>query len=343
MFGPGTRLWLARWGGLLLLAGAVVPVACLEPYATGPPIRGEALGAHLWTHALLRGGGLEAFAEEAGLVAEEGRYRNPHPPGVALLRLPAMALLVDRREEAPAIGAAEHTAASLCGAAALLALAWLALSTCYLLGAPPGASAVALATVVFGAGLFHTATHDGAFPPIYSALGVALLLWLGARALVRGRGSSPVFGLVVFALLLVQPANLLVVLALSSFWLVGPVWHGRAGAGPLVAAACAAVAAVTVFTALGGARWTWSWSDSAALLPIAVVLVALGLASLPWWANRLALVGAFVVVVVGGQLMLGRWAGTLPSGEVSAAAWWSHVVGERSLLGRVARWLERGR
>src|SRR5579871_1862340 len=121
--------FIHRWWSLVVIVGLTVPVACFQPWKNGPPIRSDGEGYHLWTRALLEGDlSFRRHAGKAGLfLADPVRiiYQNKYPPGVALLRFPVMAFLVDRRPGSPAISRAEHGANVVLSAAALVAACYL--------------------------------------------------------------------------------------------------------------------------------------------------------------------------------------------------------------------------
>jgi hypothetical protein len=205
-----------RWLSLIVIILITVPVACFQPWKNGPPIRSDGEGYHLWTRALLECDlSFRRHAGETGLFladSERTIYQNKYPPGVALLRFPVMAFLVDRRPGAAAISWAEHTANVVFSAAALLAVCYLSLRTCQLLTLDISSSHAGLFAGVFGTGLFHYATYDSCFSHIYSALGVALLLWLGVRTIVRRDKNLPplLTALTCLLFILIRNTNILV-------------------------------------------------------------------------------------------------------------------------------------
>jgi hypothetical protein len=189
------RVFLHRWHSLVVIALVTIPVAFFQPWKNGPPIRSDGEGYHLWTRALLEGDlSFRRHAGKAGLfLADPVRiiYQNKYPPGVALLRFPVMAFLVDRRPGSPAISGAEHWANMVLSAAALLAACYLSLRTCQLLALDVASCHGALLALVFGTGWFHYATYDSSFSHVYSALVVAFLAWLGVRTIVRRSDHLP--------------------------------------------------------------------------------------------------------------------------------------------------------
>ena len=207
--------------GRLTLAALTVVLGwtnLTRPYDNGPPIRSDGLGYHLWTHALLRGDlnfarYREAYSEADCFVPADparGFWHNKYAPGVALIRLPVMALLADRTSAVPAISDAEHWAVLAFGAVALLLTGWINLRTCRRLGLPDWAGPTAFVALTFGTGLFHFATYDAGFSHVYSALGLAVLL----DRFVAGRVGVGAAAVVVL-LVLVRNTNVLAVAVLT--------------------------------------------------------------------------------------------------------------------------------
>src|SRR5690349_19302486 len=95
------RSYFQRWSSLIVVTLITIPVACFHPWKNGPAIRADGEGYHLWTRALLeRDLSFRRYAGQAGIfLADRVRniYQNKYPPGVALLRFPVMAFLVNRR------------------------------------------------------------------------------------------------------------------------------------------------------------------------------------------------------------------------------------------------------
>lgn len=205
------RAWFQRWRSLVVIVLVTVAVACLQPWKNGPPIRSDGEGYHLWTRAFLeRDLSFRRHAGESGLfLSDRARniYQNKYPPGVALLRFPVMAFLVDGRPGVPSISKAEHWANVVFSAAALIAVCYLSLRTCQLLALDASSSHAALLAGVFGTGLFHYGTYDSCFSHVYSALAIALLLWLGVRTIVRRNNHLPELLTVLACLLLVLFRN----------------------------------------------------------------------------------------------------------------------------------------
>jgi hypothetical protein len=178
----------ARWWAVPVIGVIAALAAATQPYPNGPSIRADGSGYHLWTRAILERDlsfcgypGLEIVGAIAARDMERGVCLNKYPPGLALLRFPVMALLVDRSPGAPLISDAEHHANATLSALALVLTTVLMLAAAYRLGATPVVSNVAVLAAVFGTGLFHYATYDGSLTHVYVALGVSFLAWLEVR------------------------------------------------------------------------------------------------------------------------------------------------------------------
>ena len=231
---------VARWSGTALVAAVVAWCTISTPYANSPPSRSDGVVYHAWTKAILEWDfsfcshvqdmGAEQFSS---LDYKRGRCQLRYPPGLALLQLPVMAFLVKRGPGEPFISPAEHAAALVIAAIALILVAALITDASRRLGARPGPTAVAVTTGVLGTGLLHYATYDASFTHIYSALGFSLLLWLGARGAQQDLplAIAPLF-LIGFFLVLLRSTN---VLLLSASALVafaalrpdGTTWRDR--------------------------------------------------------------------------------------------------------------------
>jgi len=314
------------------VAAALVPVTALKPYANGPPIRSDGVGYHLWTHAVLAGdlnfARFHATHTDDALHLSDGRrgfWANKYPPGVALLRLPFMAPFVDLSLPAGTITPGEHRVALLLAAAALLAVVALTADACRRSGVSDRSSHAAVLAVTFGAGLFHYATYDASFSHVYSALGVALLLWAAVRAVNGHGGRLPVAvtALSVAGLILVRNTNgLFVVVWAAVFaawaWRVRRparrVWlWNAAGVAAGVALGAGAQLALNshahgrlALSSYGAEAFVWDRPMTASVLfsyerglfvyyPVFALALALGL-----WARRTraAAVGLAAVVIV---------------------------------------------
>jgi hypothetical protein len=215
---PGVR-FAGRWASLVLLIAVLIPVT-LSP-AHSLAIRSDGVGYHLWTRAILeRDLSFCKWSEESGMLISardsvRSICRNSYPPGLALLRFPIMAPLVNLRTQSPLISPAEHRASLICGAVALVLVCWLSIASGYLLGAPAWAANFAALAFIFGTGLFHYGTSDSSFTHIYSALGFSMLVWLWLRGKGDGQSAPPwALTLVCFFLVAIRSTNLIPILLL---------------------------------------------------------------------------------------------------------------------------------
>ena len=198
-----TRLGLYRWAALKLrllpfpaLLVLIAWVTFATPYTThydGPPIRSDGVGYHAWTRALLSGdysfcqwrGAIENFV--SSYDKQRKFCQNKYPPGLALLRLPVMAFLVDSTGDSRRIGASEHLASLVIGGAFLGLQCWLLFRVAALLRLRFWRSAAAITLTLVGTGLLHYATYDSAFTHAYSAFFCSVLVYLGVREYATAR------------------------------------------------------------------------------------------------------------------------------------------------------------
>jgi hypothetical protein len=235
--GRRLRRAAANWWAIPVIGVIVTVAAATQPYPNGPSIRADGTGYHLWTRAILehdltfcRYRELETLGAIAARDVERNVCLNKYPPGLALLRFPAMAPLVDRSRGAPLISEAEHHANATFSALALVLTAVLILASAYRLGATPMRSNVAVLAAVFGTGLFHYATYDGSFTHVYGALGVSLLVWLGLHLRPLGLPSwltSVLVGGVCFFLVSIRPMHVFIVATFALVYL-GQRWSAGA-------------------------------------------------------------------------------------------------------------------
>jgi hypothetical protein len=211
--------WVRRWWSVAAVALAATAVTAYPTYAHWPPIRADGAGYHIWNYALLKGDlSFSWFSGEPSEVALHrpdplaARFASKYPPGVALLRLPVMALVTDAARGGPPFTPAEHWACLALGAAALVAAAALTLATCRRLGVPSVWGNVAVVLLTFGTGLYHYGTCDAGYSHVYSALLAATLMWLAVRA---GTSDEPLPVLrvasLVALLLLVRTTNVVLI------------------------------------------------------------------------------------------------------------------------------------
>jgi hypothetical protein len=347
-------------------------------------------------------------------------YHNKYGPGVALLRLPVMAFLVDRHPGAELISPAEHLANQIYSALVLLLACALCVHTCYLLRIGTVDASLAVATVAFGAGLFHYGTYDAFLSHIYSALGVAILVWLGVRAEMHGRPLSPLaIGVTCFFLVLIRNTNVVVLAALVaaflfSKWRRGSLDIGASNRRTLLGLLCGTAAGVIlqiaynsyafghlVFFQYGGETFLWHrpmqlavlcsyerglftyypifavvlvalWIPRGSrllagwftllvlayttiygfwacwflgggfghrgfveLVPIAVILFAVGLSKLPKSLVPYTRAAAVLCALLTLQFMVGYWMGSLPFDGTTRSVYWSHIWGPGSIPARI--------
>lgn len=186
-------LRLNRTYPLMILALMLCRITAGGAYRNGPEIRSDGVGYHAWTRAIVerdftfcawRAHGTPLFSYEDPV---RGICQNKYPPGLALLRLPVMAFLVDTSPGAPLISQAEQRAAGIIGAVALWCVAALCAWMLALLNVPAGRANAIVAITLFGTGIFHYGTYDGSFTHVYSALCCALLSALFVREQTRGQ------------------------------------------------------------------------------------------------------------------------------------------------------------
>jgi hypothetical protein len=219
--GTMTRTW-----PLLLLAVLLGAVTIYQPYISGPAIRSDGVGYHAWTRALFDTKlsfcdwkySPECFVTYADPTSTF--CQNKYPFGVALLRLPVMAFVIDSTRPVTEITEAEHRACLIIAAVCLWLTAALLTYACALLRLRPGRSSIAIALTLFGTGLFHYGTYDAGFSHVYSALFVCVLLTLAIRARTRGV-AMPAWGVfaAAFFLMSIRSTNIIVLSILTAAWL----------------------------------------------------------------------------------------------------------------------------
>lgn len=258
---------------VLLIAITSFWAAATTPFQTsGPAIRSDGSGYQAWTRALVTGdlsfcGNEELESVEAISVvdAERDVCQNKYPPGMALVRLPVTAWLVDREAADPRPAPEEHEASLWLGAATLVATAALVADSSRRLGVGAVPAGLALLCGTFGTGLFHYATYDGSFSHGTSALLVAGLCWLGIRSAERQRPPPALPTLLLAALsTLTRNTNVVVTASLLLGWLVWqrvPAWHGRAllrHAGPAAAGVLVGAAVQLAYNRYAVGTWALS-------------------------------------------------------------------------------------
>lgn len=223
-----------RWFAVHLLAAALVPITLIQPYPNYPPIRSDGVGYHVWTHVPIQGSlnfawyaASESDLRDAGLYLSDparNYYANKYPPGIALIRLPFM-LPFAAWGSPDTISRGEHYMALVVSGVMLLAVVGLMLDCCRRVGVSNGVSQFAVLALVFGTGLFHHATYDAGFSHVYSAAGVALLVWIAVRSAIAGR-RLPFWATLVTILLLilVRNTNVFFVLMWALMHLANSLW-----------------------------------------------------------------------------------------------------------------------
>jgi hypothetical protein len=242
-----------RYWSVVLIAVTTTIVCALQPFDNGPAIRSDGFGYHAWTYAILRGDlSFEGVRNDTYAFHETrpGYWWNVYPPGVALARLPVMLPLAAASDRFGHPTPAEHVAAVVLSALALMATALLLHFTCRAAGAGDGPTNVAVLAVVFGTGLFHYATYDASYSHVWSALGFSALVALAARSARRGGSiSAPALVLLASWLMLVRNTNAFALVILAGSYLL----LARRYLGVPVQSAFRNVAWLAVGTALGTA------------------------------------------------------------------------------------------
>jgi len=175
---------------LALLAALASAVPGVIPSQS---IRSDGEGYHAWTRALVTGD--FSFCGVPPHVAYVISHQDPardvcqnrYPMGLALMRLPVMAFLIDRSKPRWYISRPEHWANQACGAAVLIAGVLLTLYSARRVNPSTWQEVFAVGAVVFGTGWFHYATCDATFTHAYSAFVVAALIAL----LLHPKSSRP--------------------------------------------------------------------------------------------------------------------------------------------------------
>jgi hypothetical protein len=220
---PPREPWGRRWASLLVVVAGLLAV---KVFHSGPGIHADGVGYHLWTYAILKGDAAFSWLPDTGGAkylmqpdTTQRRYACKYPPGVALVRLPLMAFVVDPDRNGPPYSKNEHRLCLVVSALALLAVAGLCLLVCERLGVSALHRHGAVVVLTFGTGLFHHATFDAAASHIYSALGAAALLWIAVVAVQDRAGRLPLIltQFILFLLVLVRNTNVIMI----AFWSLG--------------------------------------------------------------------------------------------------------------------------
>ncbi len=199
-------------------------VTVARPYDNGPPIRSDGVGYHVWVYGFLTGDlSLCTYrqlldASDAIAVVDERRSvcGIKYPPGVALLQLPFVSPWVDP-ERTDGFPREVHAVVLGLGSCLLLLTATFSYLTLRRLDVGPILSQAIVGVFIFGTGLFHYATYDASFSHIYSACGIALMVWLLTAARKSGWNTWALglFGLATFWLYTVRQTNGLLTLLVA--------------------------------------------------------------------------------------------------------------------------------
>ena len=247
---------LERTYPLLILAIVLARIASGSAYRNGPEIRSDGVGYHAWTRAIVTrdfsfcewartGPNFFSFSDPA-----RGVCQNKYPVGLALLRLPVMAFLVDLSPGAPLISDAEHRASAILSALALWITVALIAWTLSMLNVPPGRANAVLVITLLATGLFHYGTYDGSFTHVYSALFCSLLCALAVRQSRYGHRipNAAIFASAFF-LIAIRTTNIFLLICMSVAYLALRNWalnRQMWGAASLVVAGTAAAVGLQV-------------------------------------------------------------------------------------------------
>ena len=135
---------------------------------------------------------------------------------MALLQLPFVSPWVDP-ERTDGFPREVHAVVLGLGSCLLLLTATFSYMTLRRLDVGPILSQAIVGVFIFGTGLFHYATYDASFSHIYSACGIALMVWLVTAARESGwnRWALGLFGLATFWLYTVRQTNGLLTLLVA--------------------------------------------------------------------------------------------------------------------------------
>ncbi len=180
--------FLRKWPALAVFIILLAFCSLLHPYKrTGPSIRSDGVGYHLWTRAILNldlnfcdfqtryPGTVEIRGAISDPNLKTKKCQNKYPPGLALLRLPFMAPLVKFAPYEPLISRGEQNMNQFLGMIALILILLIIAKVLMSFSVYSSLIQSTLIFGVFGTGLFHYAVFDSCFTHIYSALGVSIL------------------------------------------------------------------------------------------------------------------------------------------------------------------------
>jgi len=245
------RLVVGGWAVIVIgVAGLAVDVA--QPWVTyldEGPIRSDGLGYHVWTRLLLDGSldacrypelGPSLLTLPAPSTDPDGvRCIDKYPPGLAVLRFPVMAPLVEQPRGDPLVTNDEHRAAYACALAALVTTAAVVVRTARRLRIPSSWANVAVLAFTFGTGLFVFGTYNAGFTHVFSAMFVALLLYGLIRCLDGTRSWTVLLlmGAAGFFLVSIRNTGVLLVAGLVGTFVLA-LRHRRGLHGRLLARQC---------------------------------------------------------------------------------------------------------
>lgn len=216
-----------KWLPLVSILALVTLLAwtiLAKPYNNGPAIRSDGTGYHIWVYGIKNKS--FKFCEYPALLgptqsisvvnSEKGRCGVKYPPGVGLMQFPFTAWFTSTDANNTGFSNAEHNAVLMLGAGLFVLVGLFSYLSLQVLGVSPIKSVVAIAALMFGSGLFHYASYDASFSHIYSAFGVAVLLWLVIKNKPISWSSASLVsaGLLIFWMYLVRQTNGAITLAL---------------------------------------------------------------------------------------------------------------------------------
>jgi hypothetical protein len=321
--------FVAPIGLTLLLAWVIMA----RPYDNWPPIRSDGVGYHVWVNGFLSRDlsfcRYRQLLEVSKAIAVLDERRSvcgiKYPPGVALLQLPFVSPWADPRQ-ADGFPREVHAMVLGLGSGLLLLTATFSYMTLRRLDVSPILAQAVVGVFVFGTGLFHYATYDASFSHIYSACGIALLLWLltVAREIGWKTSSLGLFGLATFWLYTVRQTNGLLTLLIAGIAVVdgnrqsatriGLIWICATASALLLQVAYNEYVTGTLTAFSYGSesfdRWGARFSDVwfsyerglATYYPIMIVTVVLS----PLCRDRLIGI-AFVVALTAYAFLYGSW------------------------------------
>jgi hypothetical protein len=275
------------------LALAPVLIACIwvtvsPPYDNKPPIRSDGSGYYAWTEAILHWNfDFCDLPKMNGNIAQLTASNRAHPdrcelkyePGLALLRFPVMgpvaAIANSGNRSLTHVSDAEQKANQWLSVLALLVAIGFMGATMSRLGVGRLLTDATLLIVTFGAGLFHYGTYDGSYTHIYTAMLVAVLVYLGVRAEQLRTRVNPVLVLgISFFVVAIREVDVVPLVILEGAWLLWHVrarpWAARVGetvraALPAVLGIVLAVALQTFYNHWASGRWSLSSYGSESL------------------------------------------------------------------------------